>query len=146
MPDQPIAHTPDGRPIYDNTPTVVAVILRHRKGLVAIRRANEPGKGRLGLPGGYHMRGESWREAGAREVFEETGYRIDPERLVLRSLETDEYGNNLVIAAHEGTFDEAPDPSVDGEAEEVLHLASPGNRDGWAFPRHFAAVVAELEG
>ena len=26
MTDQPIAHTADGRPIYDNTPTVVATL------------------------------------------------------------------------------------------------------------------------
>ena len=34
------------------------------------------------LPGGLIEAGESWEEAGIREVFEETGYRIRVDRLV----------------------------------------------------------------
>lgn len=53
MNDQPIAYTAEGRPLYDNTPTVVAVMVHHMGELLIIRRANDPGKGLLGLPGGY---------------------------------------------------------------------------------------------
>ena len=39
-----------------------------------IRRANEPYKGEITVPGGRKKRGESLREACAREMLEETGY------------------------------------------------------------------------
>ncbi len=144
MADEPIAHTEDGRPIYDNTPTVVAVLANNDEGrLLVIRRANQPGHGLLGLPGGYHMRGETWQQAGAREVFEETGYRIDPAALRLVSMETDEYGNNLVIARARQPI--AGGGEGDGEAMEVLFVSEAGPAGEWAFPRHHAAAAKVLE-
>lgn len=59
MTDAPIAYTAEGRPLFDNTPTVVAMLVPRSKSprqLLVIRRNNEPGKGLLGLPGGYHTR------------------------------------------------------------------------------------------
>jgi ADP-ribose pyrophosphatase YjhB (NUDIX family) len=47
-------------------------------GLLAVRRSIPPRVGELVLPGGYINFGETWQEAGAREVFEESGVRIDP--------------------------------------------------------------------
>lgn len=143
MTDQPIAHTADGKPIYDNAATVVCVLLYHPKGLVGIRRAHEPGKGLIGLPAGFHMRGETWQQAGAREVKEETGYVIDPDKLNLVDMETDEYGHNVVISSYSGWFgDENRSENLDGEAEEVLYFRHVNEEDRslWAFPMHFAAV------
>lgn len=143
--DAPIAHTADGRPLFDNTPTVVCVVAFLNDHLVVIRRANEPGRGKLGLPGGYHMRGESWEQAGAREFLEETGYTIDPAALEVYSLVTDEYGNNLIIAKY--TLElaaDAPKAPTDGEGEveliwdEDYNSMSPYD---WAFPRHFKAGI-----
>lgn len=67
-----------GRTTHLN-PTPVAVILVPigDDGLLLIRRDVEPRKGQLALPGGYVDYGETWQEAGAREVWEETGLRID---------------------------------------------------------------------
>ncbi len=63
---------------YDNTPTVVVVLVPLRGGLLMIRRALEgEGQGRLALPGGYQMLGQTWQEAGAAEVREETGVAVD---------------------------------------------------------------------
>lgn len=139
MSDKPIAYRTDGAPIYDNTPTVVAVLVWVGGGILAIRRNHNPGKGLLGLPGGYHMRGETWQEAGAREVLEETGYRIDPAAMRMMSMETDEYGNNLVIA---GTFKaQKTDEPLDGEAQEVLTISRIQTAEDWAFPRHCAAAI-----
>lgn len=60
-------------------PTPVAVILQPvGEGLLVVRRGIEPGLGKLALPGGYIELGESWQTAAARELFEETGVRIDP--------------------------------------------------------------------
>lgn len=145
MADEPIAYTKDGRPLFDNTPTVVCVLLSHVNGLVAVRRANDPGKGLLGLPGGYHMRGESWEEAGSREVLEETGFRIDPHFLTLRDLVTDEYGNNLIIARYGPLLTMPAGRQTDGEALEVVYLNEIGQDSDWAFPRHRRAARHVLE-
>lgn len=138
--DQPIAHTADGRPLFDNTATVVCVLLENTKGEVcAVRRANNPGKGLLGLPGGYQMR-ETWQQAGARELFEETGITImRPEELRLQSLVTDEYGNNLIIARYPYLTNQVGAPQ-DGEVLEVLWVTDE-NQGDWAFPRHESAVA-----
>ena len=142
--EEPIAYTAEFLPVYDNTPTVVSVIMFDAGGLVyAIRRANQPGYGLLGLPGGYHMRGETWQQAGAREVFEETGLDISSSLLSLASMETDEYGNNLVIAVYRRVVLGEP-VAVDGEALEILRVdpnAMTMMDADWAFPRHRAAVM-----
>lgn len=138
MTDGPIAYTGDGRPLFDNTPTVVCMIARVALGaFAAVRRNNDPGRGLLGLPGGYHMRGESWQQAGMREVFEETGYVIDPASVKLLSLATDEYGNNLIIAG--GVVSYRREVSSE-EVQEVLVMTNPGSPTDWAFPRHYEAV------
>jgi ADP-ribose pyrophosphatase YjhB (NUDIX family) len=49
-----------------------------RQGLLAIRRGIEPRRGQLALPGGFIDLNETWQEAAARELFEETGIRLDP--------------------------------------------------------------------
>lgn len=145
MTDRPIAHAADGRPIYDNTPTVVAVVAECQpRRFLVVRRNNEPGRGLLGLPGGYHMRGENWQSAGCREVREETGYRFAPEGMHLISIETDEYGNNLILAHNSSCLtpeNETP-PSDPIEVQEVLLVKDAGPARDWAFPRHYAALLS----
>ncbi|QWK78586.1 NUDIX domain-containing protein [Ochrobactrum sp. BTU1] len=145
--DQPIAYTKEGRPLFDNTPTVVCMLVPDRRylKLLAVRRANMPGRGLLGLPGGYHMRDETWQEGGAREVKEETGYSVDPQTAALQSLVTDEYGNNLVIAY--ANAPEAFQLSIQdaSEVQEVLWLESALTAEDWAFPRHYEAAKRYFE-
>lgn len=63
-------------------PLPVAVLLLPVDGaLVTVRRGIEPRKGQLALPGGFINLGESWQEAAARELFEETQIRVDPGRI-----------------------------------------------------------------
>ena len=139
--DEPIAHTKDGRPLFDNTPTVVVMMVLIHNRILVVRRGNEPGRGLLGLPGGYHMRGESWQEAGCREVMEETGYLLDPNRVSLfQQPVTDEYGCNLMIARHHGPVERQPDWQQPDEVMEVLRLNYVNNPEDWAFPRHFKAA------
>ena len=83
------------------------------------------------------MRGESWQEAGIREVLEETGYVVHPETVRLFTLATDEYGNNLIIAG--GAAIERTAQSSN-EVQEVLVMTNPGSPTDWAFPRHYEAV------
>lgn len=72
-------------------PLPVAVVLipveetgsKNKKSLLCIVRNIDPGKGGLALPGGYIEQRESWQEAAAREVFEETGIRAKEDKLRL---------------------------------------------------------------
>lgn len=147
MTDQPIAHTPDGRPIFDNTPTVVVMLVRDSACLLVIRRANEPGRGKLALPGGYHMRGEIWQQAGAREVAEETGYVLEKPDLIQQvgDTVTDEYGNNLIFGFYNGPYRFDPAAKQEGETMECSWMPWVGFPDDWAFPRHWIAAKTELE-
>ena len=128
---------------YDNTPTVVVVLVPIRGGLLTgllmVRRALPgEGQGRLALPGGYQMRGQTWQEAGAREVLEETGVRIDPAALRLVAVETTpDRRQNLLFcdappAAHDGPF------AHDAEVSEVVVIHAPVET---AFPLHTAQVA-----
>lgn len=69
---------------YKNPIPVCVVLLPvEGKGLVVIRRGIEPKRGALALPGGFVDHGESWQDAGAREVFEEAGIALQPSSLTL---------------------------------------------------------------
>ena len=60
-------------------PTPVAVlIVPVGTGVMTIRRGIPPHVGQLALPGGFVEVGETWQEAGAREVREEAQANIDP--------------------------------------------------------------------
>lgn len=56
---------------YHNVAAAVAAILEYDKKIVLIRRAKEPGKGKLDLPGGFVDPNESAEEALRREIKEE---------------------------------------------------------------------------
>ena len=124
---------------YDNTPTVVVVRVPIRGGLLAVRRAL-PGQGQemVALPGGYQMLGQTWQEAGAREVAEETGVALVPTSLRLLSVvTTPDTRQNLLFCespavTHDGPF------THDAEVSEVLILQGPVET---AFPLHTAMVA-----
>ena len=54
----------------------VAVIMNEKGAILVARRAKEPAKGTLDLPGGFADSMETAEEAVAREVFEESGMRV----------------------------------------------------------------------
>ena|SRR5690348_14683541 len=70
-----------GQVTYRNPLPVAVAIVPVDGGVMAIRRGIEPQMGKLALPGGYIEFGESWQEATARELFEETGIRIQAESI-----------------------------------------------------------------
>jgi NAD+ diphosphatase len=59
---------------FHNVATAVGVILDHRGRIVLLERALDPGKGKLGLPGGFVDPGERAEDAVMRECVEEIGW------------------------------------------------------------------------
>jgi ADP-ribose pyrophosphatase YjhB (NUDIX family) len=129
---------------YDNTPTVVVVLVPLRGGLLMVRRALPgEGYGKLALPGGYQMLGQTWQEAGAQEVLEETSVVISPEALRVVMVETtpDRRQNLLFCQSppikHQGSF------AHDAEVSEVIVIYEPIET---AFPLHTRVVRQFFEG
>lgn len=59
--------------------SIVLVPVAHAsgEGLLVVRRSIEPKKGLLAFTGGFLESHETWQQGAVREVFEETGVRID---------------------------------------------------------------------
>ena len=66
---------------YDPKVAVICIVPRDGKVLM-IRRGTDQGYGLWGLPGGYVDRGEVVEAAAAREVWEETGLKVEIGELV----------------------------------------------------------------
>lgn len=58
-------------------PAVGIFLFNDKNEILFLVRANDPGKGMLGIPGGFINSDESTEDALKREVFEETGLKID---------------------------------------------------------------------
>lgn len=69
---------------YYKSPTIgVGVLVFDDMGrMLCVRRDNNPGRGMLGLPGGFVDPGETLEAAAQREVMEETGAKIELTGLV----------------------------------------------------------------
>jgi NAD+ diphosphatase len=67
-----------GFQFYLNAAAAVVALIEDREGrLLVVRRAREPGKGRLDLPGGFANHGETAEQALEREVKEELNLDIE---------------------------------------------------------------------
>ena len=128
------------RTTWRNPIPVAVIVLPVDAGVLLIRRAIEPKKGQLALPGGFVTLGETWQEAGAREVREESGVVVDPKGI--REIAVRSAGNSLLIfgVAPAQRGDRMPTFSNDGETserlitEEFVELAFPFHTEilrGW---------------
>ena len=107
--------------MYRNTPTVVVVLVPLGGGLLMIRRALPgEGQGKLALPGGYQMLGQTWQEAGATEVREETGVAVDPAALSVVAVETTPDRRQNLVFCRSPPVEHAGPFSHDAEVSEVL--------------------------
>jgi len=77
--------------------TMIKVNVSGSVGLLIVRRGIEPKSGEWAFPGGYLETGESWTEGAAREIREETGILLDPERIKCYSVVNASTTANLLI-------------------------------------------------
>ena len=114
---------------YD--PKVAAICIVERQGeILMVRRALEPGIGLWSIPGGYVDRGEVVEQAAAREVREETGLRVEVERLVgLFS----QQGHPVIVAAFAAR--ETGGVLEPGPEVQELGFFNHGDLPPLAFPR-----------
>ncbi len=67
-----------GVTLYVNaSPAVGAILVDAKKRVLLLRRAREPGRGKLAFPGGFVNDDETAEEALRREVFEEVGLTLE---------------------------------------------------------------------
>jgi ADP-ribose pyrophosphatase YjhB (NUDIX family) len=129
-----------------SNPLPVAVVLLPvhygdgRTGVVVVRRNIEPYRGELALPGGFIETGESWREAAARELLEETGFRVDPDEIQLFDVHSSTGGYSLMIfcLAPPVSGEHLPPSTPNEETIEWLVLTEPAPL---CFPTHTRAMA-----
>ena len=130
-----------GRVVYFD-PKVAATAVVEREGRVLlIKRGNQPGYGLWSMPGGYVDRGEVVEEAAAREVWEETGLRVEINWLIgLFS----ERGHPVVVAAF--AAGEAGGDLAAGEEALDIGFFSLDELPDLAFPRDRLILERWAEG
>ncbi|ONI86472.1 hypothetical protein ALI144C_11205 [Actinosynnema sp. ALI-1.44] len=119
---------------------LVPVVVADRTGLLVIRRAIPP-VGGLALPGGFIDLDETWQQAGAREVYEETGLVVDSAALRPLSFSSTTPNPNLVLlfgVTPPVDVSDLPPFALNGEVSERGVVFGPR---GLVFPLH--EVVAQ---
>lgn len=128
-----------GRMSWVNPLPVAVVLLPVDDGLLLVRRAIPP-IGQLALPGGYINLGESWEEAGAREVYEETGVRISPSELThFQTRSTPPPETLLIVFALARPLGNLPAFTPNEEVSELVVGRAPSEL---AFSLHTDAMAA----
>lgn len=86
-----------GEVTFRNPIPVAVALVPVPGGLLTVQRAVEPRRGQFALPGGFVDFGESWQGGCAREVFEETGVRIDAQGITLVEVHSTPDGARVLI-------------------------------------------------
>ncbi len=116
-----------GNTSFVNPLPVAVVLLPVDAGVLVVRRNIPPQIGQLALPGGYINRGESWQQAGARELREETGIVIQPESLREFRVKSAPGGTTLLVfgVAPIGRSRDLPPFMPNEETQEICVLNAP---------------------
>jgi ADP-ribose pyrophosphatase YjhB (NUDIX family) len=147
-----------GFDLYNNVASAVGVIIADSAGrILLIKRAHEPRKGFLALPGGFVEAGESAEEAAARECKEETGVTAQniaylasfPNIYVYKTVRYTTCDIFFTArASHESEienlFDTARDSCFDGEADDFFLRKIESRADIDALQLAFPSAVMAL--
>lgn len=112
--------------LYFNPVVAVATLLLDPQDrLLVLRRARDPGKDMLGLPGGFVDRGEGTGEAALREIREEIGVRLEERELsYVGSWPNTYHYKGLAIAVTDVFYSARVEnfDNLDLDRSEVLHF------------------------
>lgn len=114
--------------------------------IVAGRRTIEPGYGLIALPGGYVEHHEQPNVAGAREMFEETGIQLDPNKLVpIFSPRTSKSNCTILFMLYTESFpftvEQLNQILIESQSTETSEMALIKNGTKLAFPAHEEVVT-----
>lgn len=103
-------------PRYDHAMVVVTCFVACGKRLLWVQRDLEPKRGFWAIPGGYLESGETLAEGAARELHEEAGVLLPPQRLQLYMTGTITFINQVYVAFRATVDSEDVNPGVESIA------------------------------
>ena len=128
-----------GNTTFLNPLPVSVILLPVDEGVLLVRRNIEPQIGQLALPGGYMNLGETWQQAGARELLEEAGIIIRPTEVREFCVKSAPGGTTLLVfgLAQRVKSQDLPDFVPNEETQEMCIVTTPQEL---AFSTHTEAL------
>lgn len=118
---------------FSNPVPVAVCVVPFQNQLIGIRRGIEPKKGQVAFPGGYINSGETFQQALSRELLEETGISVSPEKWQVYDIGDSIQSNRLLVFGICPEINNADLDFKSDETEEVLLLSKDTTL---AFPLH----------
>jgi ADP-ribose pyrophosphatase YjhB (NUDIX family) len=133
-----------GNTTFLNPLPVSVIILPVDDGVLLVRRNIEQQIGQLALPGGYMNLGETWQQAGTRELYEETGIIIRPAEVCEFCVKSAPGGTTLLVfgLAPGVKSQDLPEFAPNEETQEVCLVTAPQEL---AFSTHTEALREYFE-
>ncbi len=105
-----------GVPRHEHPMVVVTCFVACGKRLLWVQRNLEPKRGLWAIPGGYLEGGETLAQGAARELYEEAGVRLPPQRLQLYMTGTITFINQVYVAFRASVDSDDCQPGVESLA------------------------------